>query len=79
MQTISHMTFYYKYAKKVEGKQLKAKEKRSIIDTEKCNVENVMYPHSRFFVCPSCGVCGEDICVIGYNESTVMHKKKKCI
>ena len=38
-----------------------------------------MYPHLGFYVCPSCGVCGNDICVIGYDESTVMHKKRKCI
>ena len=38
-----------------------------------------MYPHLGFYVCPSCGVCSDDICVIGYNESTVMNKKRKCI
>ena len=38
-----------------------------------------MYPHLGFYVCPSCDVCGDDICVIGYGESTVMHKKGKCI
>ena len=38
-----------------------------------------MYPHLGFYVCPSCGVCGDDICAIGYNESTVMHKKRKFI
>ena len=40
------MTFYYKYAKEVEGKQVKAKEKK--IDyqhSEKRNVERMMYPH----------------------------------
>ena len=24
-------------------------------------------------------MCGDDICAIGYNESTVIHKKRKCI
>ena len=38
-----------------------------------------MCPHLEFYVFPSCGVCGDDICVIGYDESTVMHKKWKCI
>ena len=63
----------------VERKKIKAKEKK--IDyqhCEKCNVEGMMYPHRRFYVSPSCGVCSNDICVIGYNESTVMHKKRKC-
>ena len=46
---------------------------------EKCNVERMMYPHLGFYVCPSCGVCSDDICVIEYNESTVMHKMRKCI
>ena len=35
-----------------------------------------MYPYLGFYVC---GVCSYDICVIGYNEPTVMHKKRKCI
>ena len=26
-----------------------------------------------------CGVCGDDIFVIGYDESTFIHKKRKCI
>ena len=30
-------------------------------------------------VCPSCGVCGDEIFIIGYDESTVMHKKRKGI
>ena len=30
-----------------------------------------MYPHLRCYVCPSCGVCGD--------ESTITHKKRKCI
>ena len=50
-----------------------------IINTEKCNVERMMYPHLGFYICPSCGVCSDDICVLGYNESTVMHKKRKYI
>ena len=45
---------------------------------EKCNVERIMYPLG-FYVCPSCGVCGDNIFVIGYNESMVIHKKRKCI
>ena len=64
----------------MESKQVKVKEKK--IDhrhCEKCNVERMMYPHLGFYVCPSCGVCGDNMCVIGYNESTVMHKKRKCI
>ena len=39
----------------------------------------MMYPHLGFYICPSCGVCGNDICVIGHDESTVMHKKRKRI
>ena len=39
----------------------------------------MMYSHLGFYVCPSCGVCSDDICVIGYNESLFMHKKRKCI
>ena len=38
----------------------------------------MMYPpHLGFYVRPSCqcGVCGDDICVIGYDESTVIHKR----
>ena len=37
-----------------------------------------MYPLG-FYLCPSCGVCDDNIFVIGYDESTVMHKKRKCI
>ena len=33
-----------------------------------------MYPLG-FYVCQSCGVCGDNIFVVGYNESTLMHKK----
>ena len=35
-----------------------------------------MYLHLGFYVCPSCGVCGDDIFVIGYDESKVLHKKR---
>ena len=38
----------------------------------------MMYPpHLGFYVRPSCqcGICGDDICVIGYDESTVIHKR----
>ena len=48
----------------VQGKQVKVKEKN--IDyqhCEKCNVERIMYPHLVFYVCPSCGVCSNNICV----------------
>ena len=38
-----------------------------------------MYPHLGFYGRPACGVCGDDLCGIGYNESAVMHKKRKCI
>ena len=66
-----------------EGVQGKAKVKGKEIDYQPAvkNVERTMYPHLGFYVCPSCGVCvcGDDIFVIGYNESTVMHKKRKCI
>ena len=31
------------------------------------------------YVCPSCGVCGDNIFVVGYDESTLIHKKRKCI
>ena len=71
------MTLYYKY---VKGCKAKVKEKK--IDyqhCEECSVERMMYPHLGFYVCPSCGVCGDDIFIIGYNESTVMHNKRKCI
>ena len=39
----------------------------------------MMYPHLGFYVCSSCSVCSDDICVIGYNQSTVKQKKRKCI
>ena len=51
----------------VQGKA-KVKEKRSIINTEECNVERIMYPN-----------LGDDIILIGYDESMVMHKERKCI
>ena len=44
---------------------------------EKCSVERIMYPLG--FVCPSCGVYGDNIFVVGYYESTLIHKKRKCI
>ena len=41
-----------------------------------------MYPLG-FYICPSCGVCGDNIFVVGYSrgydESTLIHKKRKCI
>ena len=56
------------------------KKKRSIVYTVK-NVmwKGMLYPHLGFHVCPSCGVCGDDIFVVGYGESTLIHKKRKCI
>ena len=42
-------------------------------------MEIITYPHLGFYICPTCGVCGDDIFVIGYDESTVMQKKRKCI
>ena len=39
----------------------------------------MMYPHLGFYVCLSCGVFGDDIFVIEYDESTVMHKKRRSI
>ena len=47
----------------VEGKQVKAKEKKIYYQhCEKCNVERMMYPHLGLYTCPSCGVCGGDMC-----------------
>ena len=64
----------------VQDKQVKAKERKIYYQhCEKCNEERIMYPHLGFYVCLSCGVCSNDICVIGYEESTVIHKKRKCI
>ena len=51
-----------------EGVQGKAEVKEKTIDyqhCEECNVGRMMYPHLGFYVCPSCGVCGDDIFVIG--------------
>ena len=54
--------------------------KRSILDIVKnVIVERMMYPHLGFYVCPSCGVCVDDIFIVGYGESTLIHKKRKCI
>ena len=36
----------------------------------------MMYPHLGFYVFTS---CSDDICAIGYDESTVMHKKRTCV
>ena len=27
------------------------------------------------YVCPSCGVCGDDIFIVGCDESTLIHKR----
>ena len=57
--------FLLQVCQEVEGKQVKAEEKK--IDyqhCEKCNVERMMYPHLGFYVCPSCGVYGDDMCII---------------
>ena len=60
----------------VQGRQVNAKKRKIYYQhCEKCNVERIMYPHLGFYVCLSCGVCGDDICIRGYDESTVMHKK----
>ena len=72
--------FLLQVCQEVEGKQVKTKEKK--IDYQHCekrNQESMMYPYLGFYVCWSSGVCSDDICVIGYNESTVMHKERKCI
>ena len=37
-----------------------------------------MYPLG-FYVCRSCGVCGDNIFVVGYDESTLIQKRRKCI
>ena len=65
----------------VQGKQVEAKEKKIHLyqHCEKCYVERIMYPRLGFYICPSCGVCSDEICVIVYNELTFMHKKRKCI
>ena len=39
----------------------------------------MVYPHLGFYECPSCGVCGDDIFVVEYGESALIHKKRKCI
>ena len=66
--------FLLQVCQEVEGKQVKAKEKKICYQhCEKCNVERMMYSHLGFYICPSCGVCRDDICVTGYNESTFMH------
>ena len=46
---------------------------------EECNVEKMTYPHLEFLVCLNSGVCGDDIFTKRYDESMVMHKKRKCI
>ena len=64
-----------------EGVQGWAKVKERKIDFEhykEYNVERMTYPHLRF-VCPSYGVCGDNILVIRYNESAFIHKTRKCI
>ena len=65
-----------------EGVQDKIKVyKKEKIDSgycEECNVERIMYPFG-FYVWPSCGVCGDNIFVVGYDESEFIHKKRKCI
>ena len=72
--------FLLQVCQEVEDKQVKAKEKKiDYQDCEKCNVERMTYTHLGFYVCPSCGVCSDDMCAIGYNESTVMYKNRKCI
>ena len=63
----------------IRDKAAKVKEKK--IDSlycEECSVERIMYPLG-FYVCPSSGVCGDNIFVVGYDESILIHKKRKCI
>ena len=67
--------FLLHVCQEIENKQVETKEKKIDFNT----VRDVMCPHLGFYVCPSCGVCSDDICIIGYNESTVMGKKRKCI
>ena len=38
-------------------------------------MERIKYPLG-FYVCPSCGVCGDNIFVIGYDELTLMQEKE---
>ena len=64
----------------VQGKvKVYKKKKIHYQHCEECNVERIMHSNSGFYVCPSCGVCGDDIFVVGYVESALMHKKRKCI
>ena len=64
----------------VQGK-VKVYEKKKIDyqHCEECNVKRIMYSNLGFYVCPSCGVCGDDIFVVGYGESALIHKKRKCV
>ena len=63
-----------------EGVQDKVKVyKKKKVDSrycEKCNVERIPLG---FYVCPSCDLCGDNIFVVGYDGSTLIHKKGKCI
>ena len=64
----------------VQGKERVYKKKKiDYQDCEECNVERIMYPNLGFYVCPNCGVCGDDIFVVGYGESALIRKKRKCI
>ena len=71
--------FLLQVCERIKGKAKVEEKKTDYHHCEKCNVERIMYLHLGFYVCPSCRVCGDDIFVIGYDESTVMHKKRKCI
>ena len=63
----------------IQGKVKAYKEKKiNSRHCEECNVERMMYPLG-FYVCPSCGVCGDNIFVVGYGESAFIHKMTKCI
>ena len=61
------------------GFGLRLRRKRSIINT----VKNVMWKELCIliwdFMYARSVVCAAMICVIGYDKSTVMHKKRKCI
>ena len=71
--------FLLQVCKGVQGKAKVKEEKIDYQHCEECNVARMMYPHLGFYICPSCGVCSDDIFVIGYDKSTFIHKRGKCI
>ena len=67
---LDHFTydFLLQVCEGVQGKVKVYKNKK--IDPrycEQCNVEKMMY-NLGFYVCPSCGVCSDNISVVGYDE-----------